>query len=136
VFVALTNQFVQAAESLEIQQPGLGRITAFELNTAMALAWFTQQDCEVAVIEVGMGGELDSTNIIDPTVSVITTLDFEHTAILGSTMAEIARNKAGIIKQTTPVVVADQPVEALDVITAIADQLNAPLQVAGRDWST
>ena len=135
-FVALTNQFVQAAESLESQQPGLGRITAFELNTAMALAWFTQQDCEVTVIEVGMGGELDSTNIVDPTVSVITTLDFEHTAILGSTMAEIARNKAGIIKQATPVVVADQPIEALDVITAIAEQFNAPLQVAGRDWST
>lgn len=134
-FVTLTHQFVQAAELVETSQPKLGGVTAFELNTAMALTWFAQQKCEVAVIEVGMGGELDSTNIIDPAVSVITTLDFEHTAILGSSLAEIAKNKAGIIKSSRPVVVANQPGEALDVIIKTANQVSAPLQIANHDWN-
>lgn len=135
-FIALTDQFVQAAKAVESQQSELGSVTAFELNTAMALAWFAQQKCQVAVVEVGMGGELDSTNIVDPTVSVITTLDFEHTAILGSSMAEIARNKAGIIKPSKPVVAAEQPDEAMDVIVTTADRLDAPLEIANRDWRT
>src|SRR5690606_8369352 len=95
-----------------------------------------QKHCQVAVIEVGMGGELDSTNIVDPTVSVITRLDFEHTAVLGSTLAEIARNKAGIIKPCRPVVTAEHPSEALDVVMTTANRLSAPLQVAKRDWQT
>ena len=135
-FVTLTDQFTQAAEAVEHQFPELGGITAFEVNTAMALAWFAQKHCQVAVIEVGMGGELDSTNIVDPTVSVITRLDFEHTAVLGSTLAEIARNKAGIIKPCRPVVTAEHPSEALDVVMTTANRHNAPLQVAKRDWQT
>lgn len=135
-FITLTEQFIQAAKSVELQNTNIGSITAFELNTAMALAWFAEQACHVAVVEVGMGGTLDSTNIVESTVSVITTLDFEHTAILGTTMAEIARNKSGIIKQSTPVVVASQPDEALEVIVERATKCNAPLQVDGRDWHT
>ncbi len=136
VFTSLTSRFIQAASDIENDQPELGRITAFELNTAMALAWFAEQGCEVAVVEVGMGGELDSTNIVDPAVSVIATLDFEHTAVLGSSMAEIARNKAGIIKASRPVIAASQPAEALDVICDTAGRLNAPLHIAGKPWRT
>lgn len=135
-FTELTDRFIHAAEAVEQQRPELGGITAFELNTAMALAWFADQECEVAVVEVGMGGALDSTNIVDPAVSVITTLDFEHTAVLGSTLAEIACNKAGIIKRNRPVVVANQPREALEVITDIANSHQAPLSVAGQDWNS
>lgn len=135
-FITLADQFVQAAEAVEHQLPDLGGITAFELNTAMALAWFAQKHCQVAVVEVGMGGELDSTNIVDPTVAVITRLDFEHTAILGSSLAEIARNKAGIIKPARPVVTVEHSPGAMDVVEATANRLNAPLQVANRDWNT
>lgn len=133
-FTSLTHEFVSAAETIERTMPELGGITAFELTTAMALAWFGQQQCDIAVVEVGLGGTLDSTNIVDPTVSVITTLDFEHTAVLGSTMAEIAANKAGIIKPHRPAFTARQPVEALQVITGRAIECDAPLAIAGRDW--
>lgn len=133
-FARLTGQFIAAAESIEQARPELGGITAFELTTAMALAWFAQQSCDVAVIEVGMGGTLDSTNIIDPAVSVITTLDLEHTAILGDTWAEIAANKAGIIKPNRPALTARQPAEGLDVIAARAAEVHASLEVADQDW--
>lgn len=133
-FVTLTHQFISAAESIERTMPEIGNITAFEMTTAMALAWFAQQECDVAVVEVGLGGTLDSTNIVDPTISVITTLDFEHTAVLGSTMAEIAANKAGIIKPHRPAFTARQPDEALQVITRRAMECDAPLAIAERDW--
>ena len=135
-FVQLAHQFIDAAETIEDKQPDLGSITAFELNTAMALAWFAQQECRVSVIEVGMGGLLDSTNIVDPAVSVITTLDFEHTAILGTSMTEIAQNKAGIIKPFRPILSAGQPQEAMKVIVDRARTLEAPLLIAGQDWTT
>ncbi len=133
-FIRLTRQFVTAAADIEQRDASLGRVTAFELTTAMALAWFAQQGCDVAVIEVGLGGTLDATNIVDPLVSVITTLDYEHTAILGSTMAEIAANKAGIIKPGHPVVVARQPAEGMEVIIQRASGCEAPISIAERDW--
>ncbi|MCA9833128.1 MAG: bifunctional folylpolyglutamate synthase/dihydrofolate synthase [Thermomicrobiales bacterium] len=133
-FVALTKLFIGAAEEIEAENPSLGEITAFEISTAMALGWFAQQRVDVAVIEVGLGGTLDATNIVDPAISVITTLDYEHTAILGETLAEIASNKAGIIKQDRPVVTASQPSEAMTVIRARADEMNASLQIAGVSW--
>lgn len=77
----------------------------FELTTAMAFDWFARCGCEVAVIEVGLGGRLDSTNIITPAVSVITNISLDHTALLGSTEVEIAGEKAGIIKTDVPVVI-------------------------------
>lgn len=101
----------------------------------MALRWFQQAACDVAVVEVGLGGTLDATNVVDPTVSVITQLDFEHTAILGTTMTEIAGNKAGIIKPGRPVVSAAQSDDGLRVIQERAAACNAPLLVAGRDWT-
>lgn len=133
-FAELTARVVAEAERVEHSMPGLGQVTAFELSTVMALHWFAERSCEVAVIEVGLGGTLDATNVVDPSVSVITALDYEHTAILGDTMAEIASNKAGIIKPERPVVCASQPAEGMAVIEARADACGSPLLVAGRDW--
>jgi dihydrofolate synthase/folylpolyglutamate synthase len=88
----------------------------------------------VAVIEVGLGGRLDATNIISPLVSVITSLSFDHTAWLGNTLAQIAAEKAGIIKPGVPVVSAPQPSEALEVIEQHCRERNIPLVLVGRDW--
>jgi dihydrofolate synthase/folylpolyglutamate synthase len=127
---------LRAAEAVERDQPTLGTITAFELTTAMAFAVFADHDCELAVIETGMGGTLDATNVLSPLVSVISPLDYEHTAVLGTTMTEIARNKAGIIKPRRPVAVAAQPAAALAVIEERAVETGSPLLLAGRDWHT
>ncbi len=133
-FTRLVARVMKAAIEVERADAAVGRLTAWELSTAMALRWFSHTSCELAVVEVGLGGTLDATNVIDPAVSVITKLDYEHTAILGSTMTEIASNKAGIIKPGRPVVSANQPVEALAVIEARANELGASLGVAQREW--
>lgn len=133
-FTALVADVMDAALAAERADAAIGQLTAWELSTAMALHWFSQSGCEIAVVEVGMGGTLDATNVVDPAVSVITLLDYEHTAILGSTMTEIAGNKAGIIKPGRPVVSAAQPVEAEIVIEARATALGSPLHVANKDW--
>ena len=132
-FTMLTAEVIASAERVEESSPDLGQVTAFELSTVMALLWFRRTNCDVAVVEVGLGGTLDATNVVDPAVSVITQLDFEHTAILGTTMTEIAGNKAGIIKAGRPVVSAAQPEDGLRVIQDRAGA--APLLVAGLDWT-
>ncbi|MGN6483503.1 MAG: bifunctional folylpolyglutamate synthase/dihydrofolate synthase [Thermomicrobiales bacterium] len=114
----------------------MGEVTAWELTTAMALLWYAEAGCTWAVIEVGLGGTLDATNVVTPDVSVITRLDYEHTAILGDTIEEIAANKAGIIKPGKPVVTAHQLPAALGVITARADELGCALLVQDRDFRT
>lgn len=135
-FAALTERVTGEAGALEAARPALGRVTAFELLTAMALDHFATAECDVAVVEVGMGGALDSTNVVTPAVSAITALDYEHTAVLGSTLAEIAANKAGIIKPARPVVVAEQAAEAMAVIIGVAARQRSALYVAGQDWHT
>lgn len=126
-----------AAESIERKRPELGLVSAFELLTAMALLAFSDAGCDLAVVEVGLGGTFDSTNVVTPAVSVITRLDLEHTQVLGETIAEIAENKAGIIKSGVPVVTAHQVPAAMAVIEPIAHEHDAPLFVAERDfrWS-
>ena len=101
--------------------------TEFEILTAAALRCFQQQEVDLAVLEVGMGGTYDSTNVITPRVAVITGIDFDHTAYLGNTMGEIAANKAGIIKAGVPVVVGPMDPEALQVIDKKAQSMQAPL---------
>jgi dihydrofolate synthase/folylpolyglutamate synthase len=133
-FADLTQRVIAAAVKVEDSQPELGEVTAFELSTSMALTWFADQACDVAVIEVGLGGTLDATNVVNPAVSTITTLDYEHTAILGSTLSEIASNKAGIIKPGRPVFSAAQPADASQVIEEQARAAGSPLYVSGRDW--
>lgn len=123
-----------ATESLERDRPDLGSLTAFEMVTAMALDHFAAAGCDAAVIEVGLGGTLDATNVVRPASTAIAALDYEHTRVLGSTLAEIAANKAGIIKPGIPVATAAVPAEALAVIEAATRQASAPWLLAGRDW--
>jgi len=94
--------------------------TFFESSTAMAFEYFRRAGVEMAVIEVGMGGRLDATNVVDPLVSVITRIDIEHAQHLGGTVAEIAREKGGIVKPGRPVVIGGMPEEAASVIAGIA----------------
>lgn len=109
-------------------------LTTFEITTALAYKYFQREGVDVAVIEVGLGGRLDATNVCLPVVSVITSLSYDHTHLLGDTLAEIAGEKAGIIKPRVPVVLAPQKDEARQVIERIAQELNAPLILMGRDY--
>jgi dihydrofolate synthase/folylpolyglutamate synthase len=110
--------------------------TFFEVVTAMALLYFSRKKIDIAVMEVGMGGRLDATNIIMPEVSVITNIGYDHKEFLGDTLREIAREKAGIIKEDIPVVAAYQDREVLDVIKMTADDKHADLYLYGRDFSS
>lgn len=101
--------------------------TEFEVLTAAAFRYFQLEQVDLAVMEVGMGGTYDSTNVITPRVAVITGVDFDHTAFLGDTMGEIAANKAGIIKPRVPVVIGPMDIEAYKVISQQAQAMQAPL---------
>ena len=105
--------------------------TFFEATTAMAFDMFRRAGVEFAVIEVGLGGRLDSTNVIEPVVTAITSIDFDHQQYLGNTLAEIAGEKAGIIKPGVPVVVGDLVPEAFTVVERIARERGAELIRAG-----
>lgn len=96
----------------------------FELTTALAFKYFAEQKVDWAVIEVGLGGRLDCTNIIKPELSIITNISFDHTAFLGDTLAKIATEKAGIIKPETPVVIGEANEETKPVFENIAKQNN------------
>lgn len=109
------------------------RLTFFELTTAMAFAHFADTGVETAVVEVGMGGRLDSTNVIEPDCVAITRISLEHTAFLGSTLAQIAFEKAGTMKAGVPAVTLDQSPEVLEVLERRASEVSAPLTVVGRD---
>ncbi|MDX1965045.1 MAG: folylpolyglutamate synthase/dihydrofolate synthase family protein [Pirellulales bacterium] len=108
--------------------------TYFELTTAMALLHFARRGCQLAVVEVGLGGRLDSTNVVKPLVSVITNISFDHTKQLGRTLAQIAYEKGGIIKPNTPIVSGVLANEPRQVITNIALRQNAPLSQLGQDF--
>ena len=99
----------------------------FELTTAMAFKYFAEQQVDIAVIEVGLGGRLDCTNIITPILSVITNISFDHTGFLGDTLAKIAGEKAGIIKPGVPVVVGETTPETRPVFEGKAAELQAPI---------
>ena len=101
--------------------------TYFELLTALAFWWFAEQDVDLAVVETGLGGRLDATNVVTPLVSVITSIGMDHKEILGDTIGKIASEKAGIIKHRKPVVIGDVPEEALRVIQKVADRNEAEL---------
>ena len=105
--------------------------TVFEALTALAFWYFAKQKVDYAVVEVGMGGRLDATNVIRPLVSVITNIELEHTAVLGSTIAKIAAEKAAIIKPGVPVVTAETKAEALRVMKHRADKDRSVLVQVG-----
>lgn len=104
-------------------------ITFFEATTALAFLWFEQQKADMVVLETGMGGRLDATNIITPECSIITNIGMDHEQHLGNSLAAIASEKAGIIKAGIPVFCARSPEEALDVLRQSATEKNAPFHV-------
>jgi dihydrofolate synthase/folylpolyglutamate synthase len=127
----------ELAELVELIKPEVAKIpfiTTFELTTALAFLHFARKGVNAAVIEVGLGGRLDATNIVQPLVSMITSLSMDHTAVLGNTLALIAGEKAGIIKEGIPVVSSPQKEEALLVLEKIAKQRSSELTLVGRDW--
>jgi dihydrofolate synthase/folylpolyglutamate synthase len=110
-------------------------ITIFEIQTAAVLFLFAQHPADVVLLEVGLGGRLDSTNVIDaPLAAVIAPVSMDHTEFLGDTLAAIAQEKAGIIKRGVPVICAEQPPEAMAAIEQQAKRLRAPLHGAGEEW--
>lgn len=118
--------FVEANKRLfEKVQPSF-----FEMTVALAFKYFADEAVDIAVIEVGLGGRLDSTNIITPVVSLITNIGYDHQALLGDTIAAIAAEKAGIIKQGVPVVISSRQEEAQEVFMAKAGEMEAPLYFA------
>lgn len=115
----------------EMTAEGLPQPTAFEVETAMAFLYFMEKSCDIVVLETGMGGLLDATNVIDrPVLTVITSVSMDHMRFLGNTLAEIAAQKAGILKQGVPVVSAKQRPEAEKVIAERAAELRCFLTVA------
>jgi dihydrofolate synthase/folylpolyglutamate synthase len=115
---------------------GAAPITVFEIETAAAFLLFSCRPADVLLLEVGLGGRLDATNVVErPLASVITRLSLDHRDFLGNSLVEIAAEKAGILKAAVPAVVAGQAREALAVIERQARRLRAPLSVAGEDWT-
>jgi dihydrofolate synthase/folylpolyglutamate synthase len=109
-------------------------LTTYEIDTAIAFAHFARAGVNAAAIEVGLGGRLDATNVLRPVVSVITSLSYDHTHLLGDRLSDIAREKAGIIKPGIPVVSAPQQHEAERVIEEVARAQGSPLVRVGHDW--
>jgi len=102
----------------------------FEMTTLLAFDYFVNENVDIAIIEVGLGGRLDATNILAPILSVITNISLDHTPLLGNTLSEIAFEKAGIIKENMPVVIGEYHPETLPVFEKVATQKNAPLFLA------
>lgn len=128
------ERFAELVERLIPHAHALPGITSYELQTALAFLYFANEGTDVNVIEVGMGGRLDSTNIIQPLVSIITSISYDHTYVLGNTIEEIAREKGGIIKPGVPVVIGPQPFEAAIIeLQRIATERGAPATLIGQD---
>jgi dihydrofolate synthase/folylpolyglutamate synthase len=126
---------IRLVEELQTLVAQVDGVTTFEIITCLAFAWFAERGVEWAVVEVGLGGRLDATNVLDPEVTVITPISYDHVAILGDTLTLIAAEKAGIVKSGVPVVSAPQPDEALATIREVCDRQGAPLTLVGRDWT-
>lgn len=117
------------------EQNGGETITYFEITTAAAILAMARTPADYTLLEVGLGGRLDATNVIDnPLLSIITPISIDHEQFLGNTLAKIAGEKAGIIKKMCPVIVAPQPDEALDVIEQTANRNHAPLIAYAQHW--
>src|SRR5450631_485298 len=104
----------------------------FEITVAMAFEWFATESVDIAIIETGLGGRLDSTNIIIPEVSVITNISYDHMDLLGDSLQKIAFEKAGIIKAGVPVVIGEEQAEIKDVFEQVAEENKSPLHFASQ----
>ncbi len=111
------------------------QITYFEITTVAALLAFSRVKADYCILEVGLGGRLDATNVVDkPALTIITPVSFDHPQFLGNTVAEIAGEKAGILKKQIPAIITRQPDDAMEVIEAKLDQLHAPALIQGQHW--
>jgi len=128
------GDLVALVEEIKPHVAASPEITTFEITTALAFLYFARRKVNAAVVEVGLGGRLDATNVCHPLVTVITSVSYDHTYLLGETLAEIAGEKAGIIKSGIPVVVSPQEEEAAEVIERIAAERKADLVQVGKDY--
>tara|TARA_R110002111_G_scaffold262504_1_gene338945 strand:- start:126483 stop:127916 length:1434 start_codon:yes stop_codon:yes gene_type:complete len=131
--VELVAEISQAVEQMDLE-PGKMSPTFFELTTALAWMYFKQQQADFAVMEVGLGGRLDSTNVCEPLVTVITNISYDHTALLGNTIEQITREKAGIIKPGIPVISGVTQPEAIAVLEKFCHEKQAPLYLLNREF--
>ncbi|GAB4470838.1 MAG: folylpolyglutamate synthase/dihydrofolate synthase family protein [Anaerolineales bacterium] len=127
------KELVELVERIKPHIEAIPHLTTFEITTALAFLYFQEKGVNAAVIEVGLGGRLDATNVVMPVVAVITSISYDHTFVLGETLTEIATEKCGIIKPGVAVVSAPQEAEALLVVEQIAAQKGSPLTLVGRD---
>lgn len=130
------ERVIDLVMTLKSKLPTLNSLspTFFEFTTALAFQYLKEEEIDIAVIEVGMGGRLDATNVIIPMVSAITNIGYDHQEFLGNTLSEIAREKAGIIKEGVPVITADQERDALKVIEDVSKENGAKLYIYGEDF--
>jgi dihydrofolate synthase / folylpolyglutamate synthase len=129
------EELVATMEECERANAGAA-ITVFEITTAAGLLLFARHPADVLLLEVGLGGRLDATNVIDnPLTTIITRVSIDHTDFLGDSLEKIAAEKAGILKRGVPAIVAAQPRDAMAVIERQAARLGAPLKIAGEDWT-
>lgn len=126
-FTDLMRRTAEAAGKLESEP------TFFEFITAVAFLYFAEQAVDIAVIETGLGGRLDSTNVITPEISIITRIDHDHEQLLGQSLPEIAREKAGIFKRGVPVIASEQEPAVEQVLHEIAEEVGAPMRLIGKD---
>ncbi|NOH04531.1 MAG: bifunctional folylpolyglutamate synthase/dihydrofolate synthase [Chloroflexi bacterium] len=127
------EQLVDLVEEIKPHVAKIEKLTTFEITTALAFMAFAKSGVDAAIFEVGLGGRLDATNVVMPKVSVITSLSYDHMAVLGNTLALIAGEKAGIIKEGVPVVSAPQKEEALEVLLRVAKSRRCEFTLVGRD---
>jgi dihydrofolate synthase/folylpolyglutamate synthase len=126
-------QLVELVAQVKDAVARIPKLTTFEIITAIGFLAFAKNEVTAAVIEVGLGGRLDATNIVFPNVSVITSLSYDHMVVLGDTLSKIAVEKAGIIKEGVPVVSAPQSEEALAVLERVVKEKNCPFVLVGKD---
>ena len=126
-FAELMREVAEAAASIDLEP------TFFEAMTAMAFKHFADQAVDIAVVEVGLGGRLDSTNVITPEVTVITRIDYDHTHLLGRTLEKIATEKAGLIKRGIPVVTCEQERAVDTLLREKAEEMGAPITVLNKE---
>lgn len=124
------NDIARLTECIRAAAEALPPLSFFELVTALGFLYFAEQDCDIVILECGLGGRYDATNVVEaPEISVIMPIGYDHTAVLGSTLSQIAGEKAGIIKPRRPVVCTRQETEALAVIRQTCYEQNAPLHM-------
>ncbi len=131
--IKTANEIETAIEILKKDDPNFSLVT-FEYEVALAFQFFAQEHCNYAVIEVGIGGEHDKTNVIVPEVSVITTIGLDHEKIIGPTLKDIAKEKSGVIKSNKPVVLGNVPQDVLEILLNKAQSENSKSFLLGRDF--